>query len=123
MAVGNLAEAQRRDAEWIESLIEREASARFREEGPWLRIEMGDWDALPEALGLRLARFALRQCGSGRLVSRVHLRRMLAFLSVSRVGTRIELPGGLSLQRDGRGARLGPLAPSAASRVRPRGAC
>jgi tRNA(Ile)-lysidine synthase len=109
-AIGNLAEAQRRDAEWIAAEVEREAAARFAEEGSWLVIDAKDWVALPEALSRRLVRAALERCGAGRLVSRVHLERALRFLAEGRAGTAIELPGGLRLRRDAAGFRLGPRA-------------
>jgi tRNA(Ile)-lysidine synthase len=116
-AIGNLAEAQRQDSAWIETSVEREQAARFSEEGGWLRIDARGWQALPEPLARRLARAALSRCGSGRLVTRVHLERMGAFLAGARPGTVLELPGGLSLYRDRRGHRLGPLP------ARPRHAC
>ena len=109
-AIANLAEAQRRDSEWIEVEVEREAGARLLEEGAWLVIDAKDWDSLPEALARRLARAALERCGAGRLVTRVHLERATRFLTSGRPGTAIELPGGLRLQRDARGFRLGPRA-------------
>lgn len=109
-AIGNLAEAQRRDAEWIATEVGREAAARFAEEGSWLVIDAKDWAALPEALSRRLVREALERCGTGRLVSRVHLERALRFLAEGRPGTAIELPGGLRLRRDVAGFRLGPRA-------------
>lgn len=116
-SLGELAEALRRDAEWIEAQVAREAEIRFHEGDGWLRIEHKDWGALPEALARRLARRALRRMGRGRDVSRVHLQRMLAFLRTGRPGTAIELPGGLELAREGETFRLGP------SRVFPRGGC
>ena len=112
MAVGNLAEAQRRDSEWIGALVEREAAARFTPEGGWLRARAEGWDELPEALARRLARWGLRRCGGGRDVTRVHLERMLAFLRTARPGTRLELPGGTRLERDRNGFRLGPIEPA-----------
>jgi tRNA(Ile)-lysidine synthase len=95
--LGDLAESQRRDSEWIEAQVEREASWRFSREGPELRIERKEWSGVPEALARRLARRALRELGAGRDVSRVHLARMLGFLRGARPGTRLELPGGLEL--------------------------
>jgi len=114
-AVANLAEAQRRDSEWIEGRVAQEASARFTLERTgeggtaWLSIDTKDWRGLPAALARRLARRALEECGSGRLVTRVHIERMLAFLGGSRSGSRIELPGALLLVHDPRGHRLGPV--------------
>ena len=111
MAVGNLAEAQRRDSEWIGTLVEREAMARFRPEAGWLRTRADGWDELPDALAYRLARWGLRRCGGERDVTRVHLERMLAFLRTARSGTQLELPGGTRLERDREGFRLGPIEP------------
>jgi tRNA(Ile)-lysidine synthase len=112
MAVGNLAEAQRRDSEWIRELVEREAAARFRPESGWLRTRAEDWDELPDALARRLARWGLRRCGGERDATRVHLERMLAFLRTARSGARLELPGGTRLVRDREGFRLGPIEPA-----------
>src|SRR5262245_12436601 len=109
-ALSDLAEAQRRDSEWIGALVEREALARFEEEGEGLRIDAAGWRQLPEGLSRRLARRALERCGAARLVSRRHLERMDAFLRRGPVGRAIELPGGLRLTRDRGGFRLGPAA-------------
>jgi tRNA(Ile)-lysidine synthase len=108
-AIGNLAEAQRRDSEWIASLVEREAAVRFAPESGWLRVTPEGWDVLPEALARRLARWGLRRCGGERDTTRVHLERMLGFLRTGRSGTQIELPGGIRLERDRAGFRLGPI--------------
>jgi tRNA(Ile)-lysidine synthase len=108
-AVGDLAEAQARDSEWIAERVAAESSRRFAVEGPWLRIDTKDFSALPEALARRVVRAALTRCDGGRHVSRVHLERMLRFLRNARRGTRIELPGGRVLRLDSEGFRLGPL--------------
>lgn len=109
MAIGKLAEAQRLDSEWIGREVDKEAATRFWSEAGWLRIAPKDWAALPETLSRRLAARALERCGTGRLVSRVQLLRMVDFLESARPGTQIELPGGLRLIRDREGFRLGPL--------------
>jgi tRNA(Ile)-lysidine synthase len=109
-ALGGLAEAQRRDAEWIDAQVEREIASRFALDGRWLLIEAKDWSELPEALARRMARAALRLSGAGREVSRVHLMRMLEFLRSGRRGTHIELPGGRILRRERGFFRLGPRA-------------
>jgi tRNA(Ile)-lysidine synthase len=116
-AVGDLAETQRRESEWLNSLLDREADRRFAAEpGGVLRIDAKDWDALPPALARRLARRALHRCGAGRDVTRVHLERMLGFLGRGRPGRCLELPGRLHLECDARGFRLGraPLPPAGA---------
>jgi tRNA(Ile)-lysidine synthase len=112
-AIANLAEAQQRDREWIEREVEREAGGRLSGEGAWLRIEADGWQGLPEALSRRLAREALRRCGTGRLATRVQIERMTGFLAAARPGSYIELPGDLRLVRDRRGFRLGPRSPAA----------
>jgi tRNA(Ile)-lysidine synthase len=109
--VADLAEAQRRDSEWIEAQVAREADLRLTSEGNWLRIDVKDWSQLPEALSRRLLRRALRRCGAGRHTSRVHLQRMSEFLCRGRVGSHIEIPGGLRLECDAAGVRLGPAGP------------
>ncbi len=107
-AIGNLAEAQRRESEWLEQQLDLEARRRFtREAAGGLCIVPDGWSELPEALARRLARRALHCCGAGREVSRVHLERMLEFLRRGRPGQRIELPSGLVLTRDSRGFQLG----------------
>ncbi len=108
-AIGELAEAQARDSEWIAERVAAESERRFAAEGTWLRIDAKDWSLLPEALARRVAREALARCGAGRHASRVHLERMLSFLGNARAGTRIELPGGLTLLCERDGFRLGPL--------------
>lgn len=108
-AIGDLAEAQARDSEWIAERVETEASRRFSVEGTWLRIDAKDFLALPEALTRRVLREALTRCGAGRHTSRVHLDRMRYFLCNARPASRIELPGGLLLVRDAQGFRIGPL--------------
>jgi len=123
MAVGNLAEAQRRDSEWIGSLVEREAALRFTPEGCWLRTRADDWHELPEALARRLARWGLRRCGGERDATRVHLERMLGFLRTARSGARLELPGGTRLERDRAGFRLGPIEPLDPTEPAGRGGC
>jgi tRNA(Ile)-lysidine synthase len=114
-AIGDLAEAQRRDSEWIAELVEREAAVRFFPEAGGLQIRVEGWDLLPEALARRLARWGLRECGGARDVSRVHLERMLKFLCSGRTGSHIELPGNLRLVRDRGGFWLGPESSSAVS--------
>jgi len=109
-AVGNLAEAQRRDTEWIESLVEQEAARLFLAEEPsgGIRIAAEGWRERPEALARRLARRAWRQLGGSRDVSRKHLLRVVDFLRRAHAGTAIELPGGILLRRDQESFWIGP---------------
>jgi tRNA(Ile)-lysidine synthase len=100
-AIGNLAEAQRRDSEWIEQLVRNEAGRSFaRGEDGSLRIDAQGWAERPEALSRRLLVLALVEMGGGRELSRVHLMRGLAFLRAGRLGASIELPGGIRLRRE-----------------------
>jgi tRNA(Ile)-lysidine synthase len=108
-AVADLAEAQRRDAEWIRSAVLREAGARFTTEGSWLRIDAKDWSALPEAVSRRLAREALARAGSARHIQRVHLERIARFLCDASPVRHLELPGGVELRCKRAGFFLGPL--------------
>ena len=106
-AVADLAEAQRRDSEWIEEQVEHEARRRWR----WapdgsLTLPRGDWRGLAEPLRRRLARRILRDAGAARDVSRTHLERVGAFLCAPRTGRRLELPGGAELRCEKDGFRL-----------------
>ncbi len=104
--IADLAEAQRRDTEWIAGEVASAAARLIRREENGLRLERDGWDELPEALARRLARHALQLAGSGRDVSRVHLGRMLGQLRRPRSGTVLELPGSLVLRCDAGGFRL-----------------
>jgi tRNA(Ile)-lysidine synthase len=107
-AVGDLAEAQRRESEWIEPLVEQEAELRLARDGAGWTLACAEWDSLPVALARRLARRALREAGGGRDVTRAHLERTLAFLARGRTGATLELPGGLVLERERARVRLRP---------------
>ena len=102
-AVGNLAEAHRRDAEWIESMLQAETERSWTRVGAdELVLPKQGWRELPEAFARRLAARAFRELGSGRDLTRVHLERMLEFLREgpgARGGSEIELPGDLRLAR------------------------
>ncbi len=105
-ALGDLAEAQQEEEAWRAALVEQEARWRFLADGDGLRIDAVDFADLPEALARRLARRALHLCGAGRLVSRIHVERVVAFLKEGRGGARLELPGGLQLTRSRAGICL-----------------
>lgn len=99
-AIGDLAEAQRRETEWIDSLVEEEARALFDRSQPGRLGICGDaWAQRPEALARRLVVLAMVEMGGGREMSRRHLMRALEFLRRGRLETAIELPGGLELRR------------------------
>jgi len=107
-AIVDLAEAQRTDAEWIQSAVERELETRVRATAGGLRLARSGWCELHDALARRLAARLLMNCGAGRDVRRVHLLRMLHFLRGGRTGTRIELPAGLVLRCEREAFWLGP---------------
>jgi tRNA(Ile)-lysidine synthase len=114
-AIGDLAEAQRRESEWTSAWVEHEARRRFSEQPDGaLRVESKGWDpaSTPDALARRLARVAMRRMGAGRDVTRAHVERIVDFWRGARVGTALELPGGLRLARDARGFSLGRNLPS-----------
>ena len=109
-AIGDLAEAQRRESEWTAAWVESEASRRFSAEADGsLRIAAEGWEpaATPDALARRLARVALHRMGASRDVSRMHLDRIVRFWRSGRRGRVLELPGDLALYRDAHGFRLG----------------
>ncbi len=104
-AIGDLAEAQRRESEWVAAFVELEASRRFAwNEAGQLCIEAKGWepDATPDAVARRLARLALHRLGSGRDVTRAHIDRIVRFWRTAKPGRSIELPGGLALERNAR---------------------
>lgn len=117
--MGNLAEAQRRDSEWLASLVDAAAPSWITlqrahapgaaqepgEEGEegWIELVALGWSELPEALARRLVVRALGEMGAGRDITRTHVTRMLAFLrghSSRETGKRLELPGGLELRQE-----------------------
>jgi tRNA(Ile)-lysidine synthase len=101
-AIGDLAEAQRRESEWIEQSVAREAEARVSRDAAGWRLDCAGFASLPPALARRLLRRLVREAGGGRDLTRRHLERMLRFAAGARTGARLELPGGLVLDR-GRG--------------------
>jgi tRNA(Ile)-lysidine synthase TilS/MesJ len=99
-AIGDLAEAQRRETEWVESLVEEEAGRTFDRSNPEaLGVDAAGWNDRPEALARRLVKRGVIEMGGGRDLSRAHLIRALEFLRHGRAGTEIQLPGGLRLRR------------------------
>ena len=99
-AIGDLAEAQRRETEWVESLVEEQAELLFdRSQVGSLGIAARGWHERPEALARRLVVLAMVEMGSGRDVSRAHVMRILGFLRQGRPGVAIQLPGDLELRR------------------------
>jgi tRNA(Ile)-lysidine synthase len=97
-SLAELAEAQQREAEWIERLVEAEAERRIEPGEGTQRIARAGFEALPEALSRRLLRRAWRGAGGSRHVSRAHLERMRRFLVEGRPGAVLELPGGFRLE-------------------------
>jgi tRNA(Ile)-lysidine synthase len=104
-AIAQLAEAQRRDSEWLDDLV-REARVGLvgTEAGvDGLILALEGWGKVPEGLARRLVRSVLSELGAGRDVSRVHIQRVLGFLRSPwnhEPGRTIELPGGLRLSRE-----------------------
>jgi tRNA(Ile)-lysidine synthase len=99
-AIGNLAEAQRRDSEWIESVVEAEARHRVLVRDDGVHILGSDWGQIPDALARRLARRSFLELGDARDLSARHIDRIVDFLRRGREGTVIQLPGGLQLSRN-----------------------
>ncbi|CAG0953632.1 bifunctional protein TilS/HprT [Myxococcaceae bacterium] len=104
--IARLAEAQRKDSEWMESLVDEAVKQRFEVAEDGLRIDATGFEHLPDALATRLARRALRLSGGARDVSKIHLVRVVRFLREAAPGRALELPGRLMLRRDARGFRL-----------------
>jgi tRNA(Ile)-lysidine synthase len=118
-AIADLAEAQRREGDWIGALVEQEAAVRFAVRDGALVIAAEGWGALPAALERRLVRTALHRAGAGRDVSRAHLERVRGFLRRGRRGGRLELPGGRVLVREGPEFVLHATLPESPSRKAP----
>jgi tRNA(Ile)-lysidine synthase len=100
--LSDLAEAGRRDLEWIEGLVEVAAKERVESGPSGIRFAIEGWDAIPEALARRLVRRGLVEAGLGRDVTRKHLERVLEFLRRGRRAgrdKRLQLPGGVSIRR------------------------
>jgi len=104
--LGNFAEAQRRETEWLEARVAEEAPKWLRIGPELVEIERGGWTQLPEALARRLVRLAVIAMGGGRDLSNVHLKRALSFLRMEdgdRNAATLELPGGLTITREASG--------------------
>jgi tRNA(Ile)-lysidine synthase len=102
-AIGRLAEAHRRDAEWIDEMVEA-ATNRLTAPSPdgrgGLELQKDGWLELPEALARRVVRRMLIRMQGGRDVSHAHIVRVLAFLRRDRLTScprTLELPGGLRI--------------------------
>jgi tRNA(Ile)-lysidine synthase len=94
-AVGQMAEAQRKESAWIDEQVEREAQRWLRVESGGLALSRSGFTALPEAIARRLLRRALRELGGARELSRAQLDRSAHFLRNAAVGARLSLPLGL----------------------------
>jgi tRNA(Ile)-lysidine synthase len=94
-AVGPFAEAQRKESAWIDGQVEREAQRWLEPEQGALSLSRAGFAALPEPIGRRLLRLALRRQGGARDVSRAQLERSAAFVRNARVGAQLALPRGL----------------------------
>lgn len=106
-AIGQLAEAQRKESAWIDEQVGREAQRWLRAEGDARIVSRAGFAALPEPIARRLLRSAIRSLGGARDVSRAQLERSAAFLRSARPGARLDLPGGLCWQATRETCRLG----------------
>jgi len=107
--LSDLAEAGRRDREWIEGLVDEAVKERVEFGPSGIRFAIEGWDGLPEALARRLVLRGLVEAGLGRDITRIHLQRVLAFLRRGRGAGRdkvLELPGGFTLRRRDDGFEL-----------------
>ncbi len=104
-SLSQLAEAQRADREWIDGLVRLAAEERIESHATGIRLAIDGWASLPPALARRLVRHAFERAGLPRRdLARVHVDRVLAFLSRGRGAgrdKRLELPGGFRLRRRG----------------------
>ena len=76
-ALANLAEAQRRDAEWIGELVTRELADRVEWTAGGCVILREGWDALPEPIVRRAAKRLVEHVGGGRDLTRRHIDRVV----------------------------------------------
>jgi len=104
-ALGRVAEAHRRDGEWIADLVGAAFATHFRRVAPGrLETTRQAWVELPEALARRLVVRAFAELGASRDLDHRHLERVLEFLREgpgAPGGREIELPGPLRLRREG----------------------
>lgn len=108
-ALADLAEAQRRDAEWIGSVVETEWAKRVQSEEGRAVITADGWTGLPDALARRLAARLIERAGAGRELTRTHVDRVVDFLRRGRSatpGATLELPLGLRLRATRAGFEL-----------------
>jgi tRNA(Ile)-lysidine synthase len=100
--LSDLAEAGRRDREWIDGLVDEAVKERIEFGPSGIRFAIEGWDSVPEALARRLVLRGMREAGMGRDITRTHLERVLAFLRRGRRAGRdksLEFPGGIVLRR------------------------
>ncbi len=111
-AIDRLAEAHRRDAEWIDELVEdatNRLSSRSADGRGGFVLRSAGWRELPEALARRVVRRVLIRMEGGRDVSYTHIARVLAFLRREDSATcsrTLELPGGLRIEASSDGVQL-----------------
>jgi tRNA(Ile)-lysidine synthase len=96
-AVGQMAEAQRKESAWIDEQVAREAGRLMSRNAEALSIERVGFRALPDALARRLLRAALRAVGGARDISRAQIERSLALIRSERSRAELTLPRGLRL--------------------------
>jgi len=114
--MGRLADVMQEVEAWIRVTVARVADDMTAKgsrlgSGELVWVEKG-WNELADGLALRVIRQGLHDLGRGRNVTRIHLKRVLAFLRREDVetGRSIQLPGGDSVTRTATGYRvaLGP---------------
>ncbi|HKX46261.1 MAG TPA: tRNA lysidine(34) synthetase TilS, partial [Planctomycetota bacterium] len=113
-AIGRVAEAHRRDGEWISEIVEQVLEARIvRVEGDGFELHRDGWSDLPEALARRVVARLLVRAELGRDLSHTHVVRVLSFLcsgDAANGAKSLELPGGLRLVMTRRGFTLSRVA-------------
>jgi tRNA(Ile)-lysidine synthase len=95
-AVGQMAEAQRKESAWIDEQVAREMQRWMQREPTRVSIARAGFADLPEALARRLVREAMRELGGARDISRAQIERSCAFVRDARSGSRLALPRGLA---------------------------
>ncbi|MFQ5698628.1 MAG: tRNA lysidine(34) synthetase TilS [Myxococcota bacterium] len=109
-AIGKLAELAalgRETRDLFDALLEPVLERALRREHAGLELQVETLRGLPEPLRLQALSRALCELGLAEEVTRVHLRRMAAFLERPRGGT-LSLPRGVVLRKRGGRAWLGP---------------
>ncbi len=110
-ALADLAEAQRRESEWLAEQVDEAATHWLQPAGEGFVLPRSGWAELPPALARRLLARVWRALGGGRDVSRQQLDRALGFLAAGEARGRLEWPGGLVLERGATTVQVGRATP------------